>query len=260
MLLTEFDKERQAIIDPEMIVSRNPLIPNTAVSCFSQKLIDEILGFFPYKEVGKVKSANGSQIIYSIEYKGSNIGLYMSKVGAPACVVNYEEVLAMGMERLVLFGTCGCLDKNISDCSVVIPTFAVRDEGTSYHYMVQSDEVKVNENEDIKVFKSILTEHGYGFTEGKVWTTDAAYRETKEKMERRKNAGCIVVDMECSAMAAVSKFRNKEFFQFFYAADNLDNVSWDKRSLGCEKNLDAKMKIAVLALEMAYRLEKEKAM
>lgn len=260
MLLEEFDKEKNAIINPQMIILKNDNMPKTAISCFSKKLIEEILDFFPCEEVGKIKSANGSQIIYSVEYKGKNIGLYMSMVGAAACVGSYEEVLAMGMERLVLFGTCGCLDKNISDCSVIVPSYALRDEGTSYHYMPQSDEIEVNSRKNINIFEAILNEHGYGFTEGKVWTTDGIYRETKEKMERRKKAGCIAVDMECSAMAAVSKFRNKEFFQFFYAADNLDGVSWDKRSLKCEKKLDEKMKIAVLALEMAYRLEKERAL
>ena len=255
MILEKFDKEREAIINPEMIVPKNPNMPKTAVSCFSQKLIDEVLSFFPYEEVGKIKSANGSQTVYSIQYKDKRTALYMSKVGAPACVVNYEEVMAMGVENLVLFGTCGCLDKNISDCSVIVPEYALRDEGTSYHYMPQSDEIKVNSDKDIKIFESILNEHSCSFTKGKVWTTDGLYRETREKMEKRRESGCIAVDMECSAMAAVSKFRNKEFFQFFYAADNLDNVSWDKRSLGCGKKLDVKMKIAVLAFEMAYKME-----
>lgn len=75
-------------------------------------------------------------------------------------------------------------------------------------------------------------------------------------MARRKAAGCICVDMECSANTAVSNFRGKELFQFFYAADNLDAEEWDKRGLGNHENLLEKDKIAMLALEFAVRIAK----
>ena len=58
-------------------------------------------------------------------------------------------------------------------------------------------------------------------------------------------------------MAAVAKFRNKDFFQFFYAADNLDSTNWDKRSLGNDANLNEKEKIVLFALELANSIEKE---
>lgn len=180
----------------------------------------------------------------------------MSRVGASACIVSYEEVMAMGLQKLIMFGTCGVLDKDIEDCSIIIPTSAIRDEGTSYHYLEESEEVSVNEKY-VALFESILEEHNYSHTKGKVWTTDASYRETKDKMQKRKEQGCVCVDMECSAMAAVAKFRNKDFFQFFHAADNLDSTNWEKRSLGNGANLNEKEKIVLLALELANRIEKE---
>lgn len=57
--------------------------------------------------------------------------------------------------------------------------------------------------------------------------------------------------MECSAIAALAQFREKDIFHFFYAADNLDCEEWDKRSLSNESNLPQKDKIATLALELA---------
>ena len=44
-----------------------------------------------------------------------------------------EDLFAMGLEKLVLFGTCGVLDKSIKDCSIVITDRDVRDKWTSYH-------------------------------------------------------------------------------------------------------------------------------
>lgn len=94
---------------------------------------------------------------------------------------------------------------------------------------------------------------------GKVWTTDAFYRETKDKVKRRKEQGCICVDMECSANAAVAQFRGKELIQFFYAADNLDSEEWDVRSLSNYDKLEEKDRIAVIALELALKISNCKA-
>lgn len=66
--------------------------------------------------------------------------------------------------------------------------------------------------------------------------------------------GCICVDMECSANAAVARFRGRELFQFFYAADNLDAEQWDIRSLGNDAKLMEKDRIAMIALELAVRI------
>ena len=153
-----------------------------------------------------------------------------------------------------MFGTCGVLERSIDDCSIIIPQSAVRDEGTSYHYAPASDEISVNKKYN-KDFIEILDEFSCSYTQGKVWTTDAFYRETPDKMKARKEHGCICVDMECSAVAAVAEFREKEVFQFFYAADNLDADEWDMRSLDNRDKLDEKDKAALLAMELAVKIE-----
>lgn len=77
-------------------------------------------------------------------------------------------------------------------------------------------------------------------------------------MERRKAQGCVCVDMECSAVAALAAFRQKEVFQFFYAADNLAAEQWDSRSLGDQASLSEKDKVAQLALELAVQIAAER--
>ena len=46
----------------------------------------------------------------------------------------FEELFALGIESIVVFGTCGVLDSSIKDCAILLPTLAYRDEGTSFHY------------------------------------------------------------------------------------------------------------------------------
>ena len=92
------------------------------------------------------------------------------------------------------------------------------------------------------------------YREGKVWTTDGIYRETLDKMAKRKAAGAIAVDMECSAIAALAAFRNIHHVQFFYSADNLDSEKWDARTLADDADLEQKDKIAYLAFEFAIEI------
>ena len=100
----------------------------------------------------------------------------------------------------------------------------------------------------------MLAELNVSCVTGKTWTTDSMYRETREKTARRREAGCICVDMECASVAAVAQFRGKDALHFFYAADNLDSAQWDPRSLSNDARVQDKDRIAVLALEAARRI------
>lgn len=253
MVLQEFDSNKNAVVNPWDIISPVQGMPKIAVTCFSKdtfkRLLDEIGGII----IAYSSMANMDIPIYQVIYKEKEIAIFMCDVGAPSCVAIMEDVYAMGVETIIIFGTCGVLDKSIEDCSVIIPTSAVRDEGTSFHYAPASDEIKVNEKY-IDKFTEILDKLGCNYILGKTWTTDAFYRETKAKVNKRKEQGCICVDMECSAVAAVAKFREKEAFQFFYAADNLDNEVWDSRSLANGDKLVEKDRIAILAMELALSI------
>lgn len=255
MLLEEFDLELSSTFNPDEVEEKIPGIPKVAVTCFSQKLFNQLVELFKGVEVAKSSNGNGKLPIYKIKYNEEELVLFMSRVGAPACIIQYEEIFAIGVEKIVVFGTCGVLDKNVEDLAIIVPNFALRDEGTSYHYMRASNELEVNlKYKD--VFFDLLKKHSYSYVEGKVWTTDAPYRETRKKVLKRKEQGCVCVDMECSAIHALAKFRDKEVFQFFYAADNLDSAKWDMRSLGNSDRLSEKEKIGLLAVEFGSIISK----
>ncbi len=253
MILQDFDECINSTFDPFEVENLIPNFPKVGITCFSKKLMDRYIESFNGEKIAEISNANGKIPVFKIKYKNKEIVLFMSRVGAPACTVSYEEVLAMGLEKLIMFGTCGVLDSRIDDLAIIIPTSAIRDEGTSYHYMKSSDEIEVNQKYK-KEFEEILNQNNISSIEGKVWTIDAPYRETRNKVLKRKEQGCICVDMECSAMSAVAKFRNKELFQFFYAADNLDSTKWDKRCLGNGDRLSEKEKIIYFALELATKM------
>lgn len=254
MLLHEFDPCETAMFNPDMVQQPVAGMPKVAVSCFSTVTFQRMVAMFPDAEqIAETKCASGSFPVYRVMVNGTPVALYQSGVGAPQCVGAQEELYIMGVETLVLFGTCGVLDKNIADCGIILPTAALRDEGTSYHYAPPGDEIQVNVHYR-DVFTGLLDEMGIRYTQGLCWTTDSMYRETREKVKRRKERGCICVDMECASCAAVAQFRGKKVLQFFYAADNLDSDEWDERSLSNNAKVEEKDRIALLALELAVRI------
>ena len=255
MILTEFDPAKKAVINPEDLITPVEGMPEVAVACYSHVTFERMIAELDAEILAETHTANGVELIYKAAYQGTPVALFMIDVGAPMSVGILEEVFMMGVKKAVIFGTCGVLDKRIGDCSVIIPDCAVRDEGTSYHYAPASDEIEVN-RKYLDVFTGMLNALQVTYTVGKTWTTDAFYRETPEKVRRRKEQGCICVDMECSANAALAQFREKDLVQFFYAADNLDAEKWDVRSLSNHSKLEEKDRIAAIALEMAVRISR----
>lgn len=253
MLLSQFDPAPQAVINPDFIHKPVENFPDTVVSVFSHTLFASLVEALDGKQIAETHDVDGVWPVYEVTYREKRLAMYKARLGAPACVGDFEDVIAMGARRIILLGNCGVLDRKVQDCGIIIPTKAIRDEGTSYHYAPPSDTIAVNKKY-IPQFISVLEEHGYPYVTGTTWTTDAFYRETRAKVEARKQMGAICVEMECAAMQALCDFRGVEFFQFFYAGDNLDHSAWEPRSLSGTSRLDDKQKIALLAFELASRI------
>lgn len=254
MALEEFDYSKEAVINPWNIYEHVPGMPKVLVSCFARTTFERMLSMFASPAiVATARDAANAYPVYKVNYDDVEIGLLNMPVGASSAIGCLEDVFQFGVEKVILFGTCGVLDSKIKDCSVIVPNRAVRDEGISFHYAPPSNEIAVNISVKER-FTKFLEKIGCHYTEGKVWTTDGFYRETMQKVERRKEMGCVAVDMECASVAAVAQFRNKQVMQFFYAVDVVSKENWDQRSLSNQASLDEKDKIAWLALEFAKRM------
>ena len=177
----------------------------------------------------------------------------MAGVSAPHIAADIEELHFQGVKKFIIFGNCGVLDSKIEDCSIVIPDLAYREEGTSYHYVEESETIELNPKYK-EEFIELLKERNFKYTIGATWTTDAFYRETTEKVKYYKSKNVKTVEMEGSAIAAVCKNLNIDYFTFYYAGDNLDSVEWDERSLSGLVNIDKKKEVTILALELARKI------
>ena len=130
-----FQTEPNAFINPADCIHPLPGFPKVCITTFSQNILTELVEQNTVKTIAHLYSANGVLPVYQIEYHHTPVGVFLSRVGAPACVVGIEEVLALGARKIVQFGSCGILNQPAVQNKIIIPTAAVRDEGTSYHYI-----------------------------------------------------------------------------------------------------------------------------
>ncbi|MCL2363167.1 MAG: nucleoside phosphorylase [Defluviitaleaceae bacterium] len=249
MITQTFDRETPEIINPNTFVAAVPGFPKVAIVSFGPRFIDKLLELYDTQELC-ILYACGPHPVYHVQFEGTDIAVYKTSLGGPATVGLQEEIYAKGAEKILYFGSCGVLDKTLEEMTFILPTAAYRDEGTSYHYASASEFIEVPTAPRMaEIFNELNLPHHCG----KTWTTDAIYRETRGNMEKRKATGCIVVEMECASIMAAAQFRNKQAYQFLYAADNLDATEWDARTLG-NFPTDKTEKILRVALEVAKRI------
>lgn len=232
---------------------RDPSIKlsHIAVGVFSEHLLNDIVKKFECKKVGELTE---KRPVYELKYKNIKITLFMAGISGPWLSADIEDLNVNGIDTFIIFGNCGVLDKTIEDCSIIIPNKAYRDEGTSYHYLPDSEFIELD-NKYTNLFKKILKENSFGFKEGATWTIDAFYRETREKIEMYRRKGAVCVEMEGASLGAVCKYKKLNYFTFYYAGDNLDSVEWEERSIEQLSNFNKKTQVPILALELAYEIE-----
>lgn len=241
-----------ALFSPSDTTKKIDNFPEICVSTFSESIIQKFSSLDNTEKIAELYTANGIVPVYKIRYKNTDIAFYLSRVGAPACVVGFEEIIAMGAKKFVLFGSCGVLNDDKVKDSIIIPVSAIRDEGTSYHYIAPSPEIEADAY-SVQTLENVLVNCGYSYIKGKTWTSDAIYRETIPSIQERKQEGCLVVEMECASMLAVAKYRHIPFIQFLYGADNLSSDTWEIRDLNLY-GLNNAEKYMVLAFECGLAL------
>lgn len=249
-IINSYKKNGKPIINIENFYEKSNIKLDSFIVTFSHRLISCLLEDKLIELISEdsIRSVSCFYPIY--RFVNTNIGIIKTTVGAPLTSLLIAEAgYIYSCKKAIVFGSCGTLDKTISAKDIIVPTEAYRDEGTSYHYMEESDYIKiVNSKKVSDIFDALKIK----YTKGKIWTTDAFYRETIEEVNERKQEGCIAVDMELSACQAVTNYYNMELYYFLYRADNLDNIDYERGQRDSLLAKDERLKI----LDIAYQIAK----
>ena len=223
--------------------------PELAVACwFGDVQRKRFAGQDP---IYRIPFEHGDHEVHVVEHLGKRIAVFNPGVGAPAAAGSLEDIIALGATKIIGCGGAGIVKQGFDVGHIIVPTGAVRDEGTSHHY--QPVEVAVVPHPlAVDAIDAELSDAGVPHDKGLTWTTDAIFRETPEKVARRREQGCISVEMEASAMFAVAMFRGAVYGQLLYAGDDVSAQTWDHRHW--EKQTSVRERVLELALNAVCRL------
>lgn len=225
--ILEYDSTLKAFIEPSKVI-RPRDVPIHCVISFFGEVIDKIADGYKAKMIVENRWEDGPHPLYEIEYRGQRLAFFHPGVGAPLSASLLEEVIAFGCRKFIACGGCGVLAEEIAVGHLVVVSGAVRDEGVSYHYLPPSREVKASEVA-LETLVKELDKRDMPYLVGKTWTTDAPYRETPNKIAKRRKEGCLTVEMEAAGLMAVAEFRGVILGQVLYGGDDLSGEEWDNR-------------------------------
>jgi uridine phosphorylase len=240
--ILEFDPARTAMIEPSVhLCSPVPLsgqadggeapvdMPERAVVCFFGDVVARVARERGARPVVDLVSEHGRHTVWEIAAEGGErVAFFQPGIGAPLAAFFLEEAVQYGVRKVVACGGAGALVPELVLGHPIVVAGAVRDEGTSYHYLPPARRVDT-EPSVVAALEGVLRGADVPYSVGVTWTTDAPYRETAGKVAARRQEGCVTVEMEAAALLAVAKWRGVTLGQFLYAGDALHDEEWDHR-------------------------------
>ncbi len=143
----------------------------------------------------------------TIEVDGVPCGIIARTIGGPYAVLVAEQLLVSGARVILGLTSAGRVQKSLPVPSLVVAESAVRDEGTSYHYLPASDMATAPPGIN-NCLTTELQDLGLPLHGGIVWTTDAPYRETREQLTLHAQQGVLAVEMQAASLFAFAQARN----------------------------------------------------
>lgn len=223
--ILEFDDTKTAKLNPTYFAG-NGFSTNKLVITFFPEVIEKL------KEEEKIfleRTIGGENPIQMYQFVDSDVLITLGFVGCPACAGNLDLFHAMGVNKVMFCGGGGVLDKNIEVGQILVVDGAIRDEGFSFHYVEPSRYIYTDKEVTNKIV-SYLEQNDISYIRGITWTTDAIFRETADRIERRKAEGAKIVEMEQSGCIAVAQFRGFDYGALIYGGDDVSQEEWSNRA------------------------------
>ncbi|MHA3704833.1 nucleoside phosphorylase [Jatrophihabitans sp. YIM 134969] len=249
--LLEDDLDSPGVLTPERVVPRGVDLPATVVLCWFHEVVAALADTHGATHLTELVSENGRTTVWTLEHRGHRVAVVNPGVGAPMAAITLEELVALGARDVVACGGAGALLPDLVLGHAVVVDSAVRDEGTSLHYLAPGRVVDADPDV-VTTLVSTLEDAGVAHLVGRSWTTDALFRETRARTARRVAEACVTVEMEASALIAIARVRGVRYGHLLMAGDSLAGDDWDHR--GWTTAGGARAALFDIALDAAVRM------
>lgn len=230
--ILEYDDSRDAKLNPSSF-TKEKFKTNKLIITFFPEVIQRLM---EEKQISLERTIEGENPVLVYHFTDTDILITLGYIGCPACAGNLDLFHAMGIDKVMFCGGGGVLDKDIKVGQILVVDGAIRDEGFSYHYLPPSRYV-YTAPEVTTAITNYLDRNEIPYIRGLTWTTDAVFRETKDKIIQRKMEGAKIVEMEQAGCIAVSRFRSFAYGALIYGGDDVSQHVWSQRDWRSRKGI-----------------------
>ncbi len=176
--------------------------------------------------------------LYAFHDQGITVGITAQAVGASFAVLLAEQLFVSGCELLISITSAGVINPPAKGSRFILIEQALRDEGTSYHYLSADQPARLREELRVTLRNSfetttLLVEGGMS------WPTDAPYRETQTAIDFAKAQGVTCVEMEAAALYAFAQARHRQVVCYAHLTNTMAQQGDDFEKGGENGSLDS---------------------
>ncbi len=230
--ILEFDDNKEAKLNPPAFVDR-PFETDKLIITFFPEVLEKLCA---EGKIVQERIIGGENPVLIYRFTDADILITLGIVGCPSCAGNLDLFHAMGIKKTMFCGGGGVLDKNIEVGQILVVDGAIRDEGFSYHYIEPSRYIYTDRTVTEKIIR-YLEGNSVSYIRGLTWTTDALFRETADRIARRKEEGAKIVEMEQAGCIAVAQFRGFAYGALIYGGDDVSQEEWSNRGWRSRKGI-----------------------
>ncbi len=227
--------------------------PKLVIFCYQGSFFKEVLQKFRHQQC----DGCFSKLYFLTDYPSVAIADF--GIGAPSIAMKLELLIEWGVKRFISIGTAGALQKHLAIGDLVVCNRAIRDEGTSHHYLPPAKYIDHHSTMNDEMVQA-LKELDQPFVKGTTWTTDTPFRETIDEIKQYQSEGVLTVEMEASALFAIAQIYGVELGAAFTISDTHADLDWvtDHKSPKTREGLHILLKMALKVAESAHLLNQEK--
>lgn len=229
MITDCYDADSEPIVRLECFYGEKKHLVRKCVLIFSKQIYEYMLAHFACRQIAEDRACNGNIPVWVLEHEGEDIAFYLTPIGSALAAGTLAEVHYLtGASVFVMFGSCGSLDREATEGKLIVPTQAYRGEGLSYYFAKPQDYIEIK---NARRLAELFAQWRLPYVQGRVWTTDSMLRETVNLVNRRRQEGCIAVEMELAGVQAVCDFYGLELYDFLIPGDVLIEGAYETDGL-----------------------------
>jgi DeoD family purine-nucleoside phosphorylase len=144
---------------------------------------------------------------YTGEWEGKPVSVQATGMGCPSAAIVVEELIQLGVKKLIRVGTCGGLQPDLQLGDLIVALTAVPADATAQHYVGNEPHCPTADWELVHGAVHHAKELGQAMRVGPIVSSDVFYNPDGGQYERWSDRGVLAVEMEAAILFTIGALK-----------------------------------------------------